>query len=114
MQQIQRCTERISQRLTPQKIRHDGQRQLVEEADEFRRVGEVGSLVDAAGDVAEVDAGEGVDFAGVAADREGLGDHGGHLHKVCGEGRGGVVVDAAEGAAVPELGLDNGACFCGL
>ena len=68
-------------------------------------------MVDAAGDVGEVDAREGIDCAGVAADGEGLGDHGGHLHEIGGEDRGAVVVGGAEGAAVPELGLENGVCF---
>ena len=107
MQQIQSSTKRISKRLTPKKIRHGRQRHLVEEADEFLRVGKVGSLVDAAGDISEVDACEGVDFASVAADRESLGDHSGDLYEICGKGRGAVFVDGAERAAVPELRLDN-------
>ena len=80
---------------------------MVEEADEFLRVRKVGTLIDTAGDVADVDAREGVDGAGVAADGEGAGDDGGHLHEVGGEDGGAVVVEGAEGAAVPGVGLDN-------
>ncbi len=105
LQQIQRARQRRPQRLAPQEVRHDGQGQLVEEADGFGRVEEVSGLVGAAGDVAEGDAGEGVDGAGVAADGDGGGDHGGHLEEVVGEGEGAVGVCGAEGAAVPGGGV---------
>ena len=105
LQQIQRSSKRTAKRLTPQKIGRDCQGQLVEVADELFGIGEVGCLVDAAGDVAEVDAREGVDFSRVAAYREGLGDDGGHLHEICGKGRCAVFVDGAEGAAVPGFAL---------
>ena len=58
-------------------------------------------MVGAAGDIAEVGAGEAVDCAGVAADRNGFGDDGGDLQEVLGEGDRAVFVGGAEGAAVP-------------
>lgn len=85
MQQVQCPSKRGAERLAPQEIRHDGQGQLVEVADELFRVGEVGDLVGAAGDVAEVGARKGVDFAGIAAHGDYLGDNGGHLHEILGE-----------------------------
>lgn len=110
LQQVQRPAKRVAERLAPQEIRHNGQAQFVEVADEFLRVGEVGDLVRAAGDVAEVGAREGVDLARVAAHGDDLGDHGGHLYEVLGEGYGAVVVDGAEGTAVPWFYLVSG-CF---
>ena len=77
---------------------------MVEEADELGGVGEVGGLVRAAGDVAEVGAREAVDGPSVAADGNGFGDDGGDLDEVLGEGDGAVFVDGAEGAAVPVVG----------
>lgn len=67
LQQIQRPSKRTAKSLAPEKIRHDCQGQLVEEADKLCRVCEVRGLVGAAGDIAEVDAREGVYFAGVTA-----------------------------------------------
>ena len=104
LQQTQRAPEGVAQRLAPQKVRHDGQGELVEEADELGGVGEVGGLVRAAGDVAEVGAGEAVDGPGVAADGNGFGDDGSDLDEVLGEGDGAVFIDGAEGAAVPVVG----------
>ena len=104
LQQIQRPRERVAQRLAPQKVWYNGQGQLIEEADEFRGVGEVGSLISAAGDVAKVGAGEAIDGSGIAADGNGFGDDGGDLHEILGEGDGAVFVDGAEGAPVPVVG----------
>lgn len=100
-QQTQRPSKRSTQGLTSQEIRHDGQGQLVEVADEFGRVGEVGGLVGSASDVAEVGAGEGVCGARIAAHGDGFRDDGGDLQEVGREIGGTVFVDEAERAAVP-------------
>lgn len=101
LQQAQRSTKRTSKGLAPQEVRHDGQAELIKEADELGRVGQVGRVVGAAGDVAEVHAREAVHRACVAAHGDGLGDDGGDLEEVLREGDGAVLVDHAEGAAVP-------------
>lgn len=107
LQQVQGSTERVAEGLAPQEVRHDRQGQLVEVADELGRVREVGCVVGTARDVAEVDAREAVHRARVAAHGDGFGHDGGDLDEVFGEGNGAVIVDDAEGAAVPRLSVSS-------
>ena len=54
-------------------------------------------------DVAEVDAREAVHGARVAAHGDGFGHDGGDIEEIFCEGEGAVIVDGAEGAAVPRV-----------
>lgn len=101
MQQIQRRSQRRAQRLAAQKIRHERQSDLIEVAHELGRIPQIGGVVGASGDIAEVDAREAVDFSRVAAHRDGFWHDGGDLDEILGERCGGVFVYCAEGAAIP-------------
>ena len=102
LQQVQCRSKCTAKGLASQKIRYDRQREFVKEADKLGRVQEVFGVIGAAGDVAEVDASEGVYFARVAADRNSFGDDGGYLYNVLGERQRSIPVGRTEGAAVPE------------
>ena len=104
MQQGQRACQKGTQGSAAEEIRHHGQAQLVEEAGEFGRIQQIRGAVGATGDVAKVDAGEGVDGARVAADRHGFGHGLSDLDEIESKGLRGVLVDRAEWAAVPVVG----------
>ena len=101
LQERQRPSQRRSQSLAPQEIRHERQSELIEEANKLGWVQEIRRVIYATSDVTEVHASEAIDRAGIAADGDRFRYYRCNFHEIQSEVGRVVVIFCTKRTAVP-------------